>query len=140
FKGKDVTANHTLVLGKDITTIIPEKSIENMTNRIYFTGGGEPPKYKKYERSGSITANGLYAKRVIDTRVTDDTTMDIVAGSILDREDSAETRTTLVVRDNNMGDGRGYDIESIKPGDSIKIIGFSSKQSNKWDVAVWGVD
>lgn len=142
FKGKDATANHTFILGKDVVTIIPEKSAENMVNRIYFTGGDVTgtPLYKKYERSGSISTYGLHAEKYVDSRVTDETTMDIIAASILDRGDAPETRTTLVIRDNNGDDGRGYDIESIKPGDTCKVIGYSDQATNLWDLAVWDSD
>jgi hypothetical protein len=142
FKGKDATSNHTFTLGKDIISIVPEKSLENMCNCLYFTGGdvGGVPIYKKYKRQGSIDTYGLYAQKYIDSRVTDPTTMDIIANSILDRGDAPETRTTLVIRDNNASDGRGYDIESIKPGDTCKVIGFNKSNSSLWDIAVWNVD
>lgn len=143
FKGKDATANHTFVLGKDIISIIPEKSGENMVNRIYFTGGDVSgvPVYKKYERASSISTYGLHAQKHVDSRVTDTSTMDIIADSVLDRGETPETRTTLVIRDNNgFNDGRGYDIESIKPGDTCKVIGYGSKSTNLWDIAVWDTD
>lgn len=138
FKSKDATANHTFVLGKDISTIIPEKSVENMVNRIYFTGGDVSGVqfYKKYSRAGSISTYGLYAQKVVDGSVTVETTADIIAGSILDRCDAPEVRTTLVIRDSNAGLG-GYDIESIKPGDTCKIIGLKSQDTSLWDVATW---
>lgn len=142
FKAKDVTANHTFVLGKDVITIIPEKSAENMVNRVYFTGGdvSGTTMYKKYDRSGSISTYGLHAQKYVDSRVTDETTMDIMAGAILDRGDSPETRTTLVIRDNGGDDGRGYDIESIRPGQTCKVIGYDSQAMNLWDTAIWDSD
>lgn len=142
FKGKSATADHQLVLGKDIMIIVPEKSVENMTNRVYFTGGdvSGAPLYKKYSRASSISEYGLYAKKVVDTRVTDETTMDIMADSLLDGFDTPETRTTLVVRDNNPDDGRGYDIESIKPGDTVQVLGYTDLNTNLWDLAVWDSD
>jgi len=142
FKSEDTTANHTFTLGKDVVTIIPEKSTEEMVNRIYFTGGDVSGTtfYKKYERSGSISTYGLYSEKYIDARVTDESTADIIAGAILDRNDSPETRTTLIIRDNNNGDGRGYDIESIKPGDTCKVIGYTEKETNLWDEGVWDTD
>jgi len=143
FGSKDATANHTFVLGKDVISIIPEKSGENMVNRVYFTGGdvSGTTLYKKYERTSSISTYGLHAEKYIDSRVTNETTADIIAASILDKGDTPETRTTLVIRDNNgFNDGRGYDIESIKPGDTCKVIGYSDKSTNLWDIAVWDAD
>lgn len=142
FKGKDVTANHTFVLGKDVISVIPEKSVENMVNRVYFTGGDVSGTtfYKKYERASSIAEYGLFAEKYVDTRVTDESTADIIADSILDRGDTPETRTTLVIRDNNGLDGMGYDIETIKPGDTCKILGYTDKSTNLWGSAVWDSD
>jgi hypothetical protein len=142
FKGKDATAQHTFTLGKDVISIVAEKSVENMSNRIYFTGGDVSGTvlYKKYERASSISENGLFVQKYTDSRVTDESTADIIAGAILDRGDAPETRTTLVIRDNGGGDDKGYDIESIKPGDTCKIIGYDNKIVNLWDVAMWGVD
>lgn len=142
FKPKNSTADHTFVLGKDVVTIIPEKSAENMCNQLYFTGGdvGGTPLYKKYTRSSSITNYGMYANKIADSRVTDEDTMDIMAAAILDRGDVPETRTTLVIRDNNTTDSRGYDIESIKPGQTCRIIGFDERATNFWDSAVWDTD
>lgn len=143
FHAKGTTADHTLVLGKDVQTIIPEKSLEGMTNKIYFTGGEDATGgtiYKRYERSSSISNYGLYAKKVVDTRVTDITTMDIMAGASLDRGDTPETRTTLVIRDNNTTDGRGYDIESIQPGETLKLLGYTQQNTNLWNTAIWDVD
>jgi len=142
FKDKSATADHTFILSKDIISIIPEKSIENMVNRIYFTGGdvSGTTLYKKYERASSISTYGLFAQKYVDSRVTNESTADLIADAILDRGDTPETRTTVVIRDNNGEDGRGYDIESIKPGDTCQILGYSGKATNLWDVAVWDSD
>ena len=96
-------------------------------------------RFKKYERSSSITNYGLYSKKIIDGSVTNEDTADIIAGSILDRADAPEVRTILVIKDSNSGFG-GYDIESIKPGDTCKIIGFKSQDTSIWDLAVWDTD
>ncbi len=138
FKGRDATANHTFVLGKDVETIVPEKSVENMTNKVYFTGGdvSGTPLYKKYTRAGSISTYGLYAKKIVDGSVIIESTADIIAGAILDRGDVPEVRTTLVIRDSN-GSMGGYDIESIKPGDTCKINGLKSQNNSLWDLGIW---
>ena len=142
FKGRDATANHLFTLGKDVISIIPEKSAENMCNCLYFTGGDVlgVPIYKKYERASSIATYGLHAEKYVDSRVTDLTTMDIIANAYLDGKDAPETRTTLTIRDNNADDGKGYDIESVKPGDTCKVIGWSSRDTSLWDVGIWDVD
>lgn len=143
FKEKNDTADHVFTLGKDVVSIIPEKSVENLTNRIYFTGGDDASGnviFRKYERSGSISTYGLYSKKIIDKRVTDTDTMEIMATAVLDREDTPETRTVLEILDNNNDHNRGYDIESINPGDTCKIIGYDEQPTNLWDEAIWGVD
>ena len=152
FKDNETDADHLIVMQKDVISIQQEKSTEHMINRIYFTGGevGGSKMYRKYSRSSSINTYGLYAMKKVDTRITLASTMDTIAGAILDRADSPEVRTLMVLKDNNayyqgafsvgFGSSYGMDIEKIHPGDTIKTIGFDSKLTNKWDEAIWDTD
>jgi len=139
FKNRSVTADHTFILGKEVQIIVPEKSVESMTNRVYFTGGDVSGVqfYKKYERNGSISTYGLYAKKYVDGRVTDETTADLMANSILDRGESPETRTTMMILDDNGYDDKGYNIENINVGDTIKVEGYGQQTDQLWDSLIW---
>lgn len=141
YKAKNASADHTFHLGRHFINYRQEKRTENIVNRIYFTGGGDPKFYKKYEASASISAYGLHIKKMVDERVLLETTADTMAGRVLDEFSNPEIRITLDILDNNGVEGdQGYDIESIKPGQSIKILGATDKGYNLWDVMQWDVD
>lgn len=137
------TVTHDLLIGQHIVSANPEKRIENIVNRVYVTGGGDPPLYRVYERSSSISAYGLREAKVVDQRVTDPATALIMATRILDAQEAPETRIKMTIVDNNgQLQDQGYDIESIKIGDTIRIknLQFGSKSESLWDVAEWDVD
>lgn len=138
-------ADHVFTIGRDVISIRPEKSIESMTNEVYFIGGdtgGGSNLYKHYERSSSISSYGRFTKKLTDNRVTVSNTAQIMSERLLDVFDSPLTRTTLVIMDNHsqQNTNRGYDIESIKPGQTAKILGYTDKGNTKWDQATWDSD
>lgn len=143
YANKNTDADHIFTIGKDIALIQPQKRIQSIVNKLYFTGGdgGSGILYKKYTRSSSITDYGLYVKKVTDQRVTAELTADTIAGRILDTSDAPEIRTKIILVDNNgFDDGFGYDIESVHPGDTVKVLGFSRTDYTRWDEAEWDVD
>lgn len=140
FQQKNAEADHRLTLGKEIADFVPEKRIETITNTIYFSGGGEPKLYKKYESAGSVTAYGIHAVKYVDDKVVDTSTSDAIASRIFNNLDSPEVRVTIKVLDNSGENYRmelGYDIESFFVGQTVQILNATSKGSNKWDVAIW---
>jgi len=136
-KLKDTNINHKFHLGRNVTYFRQEKRLENIVNYIYFKGKDF---FKKYINSGSVTAYGRYTQKIVDERVTNVATADIMANVVLTKMQSPEIRITIRVIDNNGGDGRGYDIESIKVGDTCKIFNATSKADNLWDSILWDVD
>jgi len=134
FKEVSETPDHILTIGKDILSIQPEKRIENVKNTVLFVGDGI---FKKYERSGSISAYGRKVAIIQDNRVSVEATADIMATKLLDEQESPEIRTLLRVLDSN-SDSKGYDIESFKPGDIIKIEGFGTDYPQSvFDTSIW---
>ena len=66
-----------------------------------------------------------------------------MANRILDDKINPEIRTTMLLADSNGDNGdRGYDIESIQPGQTMKIrnIKQGTKTISRWDQASWDVD
>lgn len=138
-------ARHTFTLGKEIFYIEPQKRIENVVNRIYFIGGtpvgATTPLYTRYERQASINNYGLRALKKVDERVLLQSTMDTLADNILDAQQEAEIRTVIRVKDNDYDRDNGYDIESIKIGDTCQIRNYQDAFANsKWDIMSWDVD
>lgn len=142
---KAENAIHTLTLGKEIFYMEPQKRVENVINRIYFIGGtpegASAPLYSRYERPASVRSYGVRAIKKVDERVTLQSTMDTIAENILDAQQEVEIRTVIRVKDNEMDRENGYNIESIKIGDTVQIRNYQDAfTSSKWDVMSWDVD
>ena len=122
------------------------RRIEDVVNRVYFTGfttAYGTGLYRVYSDSGSITSYGLHAVSKVDGRVTQSATADTMANRIIDDKSEPEIRTVLTLADSNGENAeRGYDIESIQPGQTLKIrnIRTSEKTYTYWDQATWDVD
>jgi hypothetical protein len=140
-KQKSATALHTFHVGRMISNYKQEKRTENIINAVYFTGGGDPKIFKEYLAAGSISAYGMHATKIVNERITNLTAADAMANRQLNLFAAPEIRITVdVIDSNNAEDGQGYDIESIKPGDTCKILGATSKGANLWDEMMWDVD
>lgn len=142
FQERSTEADHILTLGKDIIDYKLEKRIENIVNRVYFMGGGDPVFYKKYENTGSQLLYGIRATRFSDNRVTTDTVASKVATRIFDNQAEQETRVTIKVLDNN-GSAyirkKGYDIDKIQVGETVRITNSTSGTDVLWDGATFDV-
>ena len=142
---KSEQAKHTFTIGKEIFYIEPQKRIENVINRVYFIGGipngATDALYGRYERQASIQNYGLRSVKKTDQRVTLQSTMDTICANILDSQDEIEIRTVIRVKDNDYDRDNGYDIESIKVGDTCQIRNYQDAFSaSKWDVMSWDTD
>lgn len=136
-KAKSTGVDHKFCIGRNVSYYRQEKRLENIVNYIYFKGKNF---FKKYSNSGSVSAYGRYSQKIVDDRVTNVATADIMANTILNKLASPEIRITIRVTDNNNINGTGYDIESIKVGDTCKIFNATSKAENLWDSILWDED
>lgn len=135
------TINHTLHLGKQVSAIEASKSIEETYNVVYFKGGGDPPLYKSDSRTSSIDAYGRREYKMQDERVTVAGTATQMMTKFLDEHDHPRSLLTATVLDNSIDPARGYDIESIKPGDIMQIINPRTEIGySLWDIAEFDVD
>ena len=126
FKNKSVTADHTFIIGKHLTKMEAFKTMRDLKNVVRFIGGvpsGSPQLYKYYSDSTSISNYGRREYVMIDQRVISSDTADAMANAFLDANKYPFVRATVTILDSNGDDQNfGYDIESIKPGDTCKII------------------
>lgn len=135
------TPDHTLFIGKEVIAINASKSIEELYNVVYFKGGGSPQLYKKDSRSSSIAEYGTREYKMQDERVTVAGTATTMMTKFLDEHDHPRSILTAVVIDNAADQSRGYDIESLRPGQLVQIKHPSiSDQVTLWDDADWDVD
>lgn len=142
-------ADHSLMLGREVSGYAAVKTIENMYNAVYFLGGevGGVNLYKKYAQTTSIADYGELAYPMQDTRVTLDSTAEIMSQRLLNESDHFDQTVNLTVVDPM------YDIESIKPGDVI-IVNSPNQESSEtlwwndantagnawWDESYWDFD
>jgi hypothetical protein len=126
FKQKSATADHTFIIGKHLTSINAYKTIRDLYNAVRFIGGtptGAVQLYKKYEDTVSINRYGRREYVWIDQNVAVAATADAMANDFLTANSLPFVRATMTILDNNGDDQeRGYDIESIKPGDTCKVL------------------
>lgn len=142
---KSAVPTHTFTVGKEIFYIQPQKRIETLVNRVYFVGGipaGQSQAlFGRYDRPASINNYGLFSQKYSDERVLLQSTMDTIAKNILDRQQEIEIRTVIRVKDNGFDRDQGYNIESIKVGDTCQIRNYQDAFTNsKWDIMSWDVD
>ena len=145
FNDVSITPDHIVSTGNEVTAIRATQDIENIVNKVYFVGGvnGETQLYKLQTRSSSIATYGAHAMRKIDERVTVAGTATAMMTRILDLNDSPLLVFNLELTDNNGTDStKGYDIESLKPGQMIQVRGLYTTELDvsRWGVAIWGVN
>lgn len=120
FKEIATTPDFTFVKNIHISELELTLSIENVKNKIPFTGGdtgGGQNLYQLYTDTDSINRYGPRLFRKTDNRVTNSTTADAIGNSTL-AELSGEQQSTPVVIPANV-----MDISLLTPG---KVVGFAN--------------
>jgi len=140
-----LTAQHSFVVGRHIVKMETWRRGEDIVNRVYFVGAdsGGVAMYRVYSSTASITTYGIHSEKIVDQRVTLSATADIMANRVINRKKDPEIRTTITIMDNNGFDSRkGYDIESIKPGQTMRIKNLKQgvKTVTRWDQFMWDED
>lgn len=141
-KPKHDTADHTFTIGYDIENLETFRRVEDLVNRVLFTGGGSPPLYRKYENTDSQGTYGLYEIKIVDERVTVTATAQTIANRVLNNQKDPEIRSLLTIVDSNGARSTGYDIESVQVGSTMRIKNLRNNEisASKWDIAVWDQD
>jgi hypothetical protein len=126
-KTQNTVPTHTFVLEKNISNIHVGHSMENIRNVILFWDGASI--YKKYEDAASIAQYGRRVQCITDTGIQDATSMDNIAAKYLLEHKDPDIKVVCIIPDNNLdftgGLQKGYDIESIEPGDTCRFLGFN---------------
>jgi hypothetical protein len=135
FKAKPTTPTHTFVLGKHFTSVQAQRGVEKIRNSLLLWNGliGGSQIYKRYEDAGSIALYGRRTKIVDDNGVGNIATANMLAANFLTENKDPEIVLTVEIIDNTENtDGKGYDIESIQPGDTCSFIGFSEAFASRY--------
>lgn len=135
-------AVHSLNIAKHIKSIRSSQDMSRLINTVYFVGGtpiGSPQIYQKKETNTSSALYGEWEVKQVDLRVTLDSTAETIMDNILDERSQPRIVFDIEVVDNNNTGSRGYDIESIRPGDTVEVKGLFSEDIDvtRWDTALW---
>lgn len=129
---------HNLWYKKQIKSVEMNKNIIELTNRILFVGGGTPQLYEQYETTSSVSAYGKYEEYINDEAIIDTDGAENKATRYLSLRYLPKTTYIIDVIDSNYSEG-GYDIESFRVGDKVKINTDRADESyTKWGEFYWG--
>ena len=127
FKPKASTADHTFLLTKHIKSINGSKSADSVKN-VLLLYAEVVAKYKEYKDDASISIYGRRVSQMNDYNIKDETTMDNIAAAFINENKDPKIRIELEIIDNNEST-KGYDIESINPGDTCEIVGLTPDEN-----------
>ena len=147
YKAKSNEVIHSFNVKKEVRVLRPEKNIEDFFNEVYFiggdTGGGENL-FRRSVRATSIDQYGRKVRKIVDGRTTTAATADSIASRFLDEKDTVARRTQVTVVDSNgrIGSTSGFDIESIKIGETIQVSQLTAAipTPTRWDQFEWDSD
>lgn len=122
FKPSSNTADHTFLLSKHIANIRVSKVADSIKNILLLFDGDVT--YKQYKDDTSIALYGRRVKQETDINIKDSATMDNYGASFIEENKEPKIRLEIDIIDNNESD-KGYDIESINPGQTCKITGIT---------------
>lgn len=118
--------------GRDLTAII---------NKVLFVGGGDPALFNVYENVYSEISYGLAEELYVDERVTLDDTANRLSKHKIDNFSKPRVTGSVTIIDNNFTEKNGYDIDSIRVGDSVRIsTDLIDDDYTRWGEFTWGVD
>lgn len=118
----DVTATHTLALGKHVDSIQTGKSILDVKNLVRL-GWGSGPTYAVYSDATSRSTYGHRDEALSDSGIQNSGSADSKGNGELARLKNPFTKTQITVNAN-------YAIETILPGDTVKISNITSGASS----------
>jgi len=114
FSERATVPHHLFYLGKHIKAEDLKGSILDATNHVLYTGGGDPALYvQTKEALAPRTRRRL--KIMSDSRVTSQTSAEIISEGIIEQSNKIQYRTTVEILT------KQYDIESISVGE---VVGF----------------
>ena len=134
------TIDHNLFLGKEISSVNAKKSLEDFYSDVYFLGGKTAGAnlYRKYINTSAQDEFKERHYQMRDTRVTTASTADSMANKYLNEHASALSEMTVKVIDQSVDKSKGYDIETFKPGDVVRVTEPQSEFiQSLWDQVDW---
>lgn len=145
FQEKDTQIQHQISTKKDVSYFAPENTLENTYNKVYFIGGdtgGGSNLFLTSEDAVSIEQYGQRTLKISDGRVTVQATGETLISRALEEKALPVRRTVTRIIDSNGTKNNGYDIESLRVGETILISELTGAVPDPtiWDDATWDSD
>ena len=121
FKSKPSFATHTFNLRKNCEKIEVNKSMESVINNVIVSSSAPATPHTASDAT-SISAYGDRRKYITDTQIQDNTTAQARADKEVADNKDIKRRTTITINST-------YDIESIKVGETCKILNYDDSGS-----------
>lgn len=125
-KQHDSTATHKFIISKHIKELETHKNIESVINHFFIWSGqwSANPNYvdTNYSDATSKTDYGTIADLKIDSDIHTSAYADLIGNPKIAENKDPKRLVTIVL-------GSEYDLASIKPGDTCKIMGIDENQT-----------
>lgn len=123
-KSRSETADHILSMGA-IEVLSIDYSMEGIVNGVLIWDNNSVYRYLKNSDSQTLYGRRIKRENMPSADGTD--AMDKKAQSLIGEDNSPRSSILITLADNNefeaFGDLAGYDIESVKPGQTCRIVG-----------------
>lgn len=129
-KQKPSTPTHTFEFSKHFSSLRIQRSIEALRNNLLVWNGENPGVYNDYKDDASILQYGRRSDFKEDYGIADDTSADKIGAKYIAENKDPAIKLICELIDNNIDPAKGYDIESVQPGDSCRFIGFNQSLSD----------
>jgi len=126
FKQSASTPKHLFIFGKHFRGVRVEQSMEKVRNGLLVWNGqtGGSSIYKSYSDADSILRYGRRTETFNDYGINNVDGADLIGAKFIDENKRPDIKVTCEIIDNSESTDRGYDIESIEPGDTCSFLGF----------------
>lgn len=122
FKQVSSTTDHIFTIGRHCQSVRIYKSMGYIKNLMLVWD--RSTNYKLYQKENSIEKYGRRMEKRFDAGFQDNAdTMDDMAKKFLQQNDEPRVKIIAEIIDNNESD-KGYDIDSVEPGDTCIFRGF----------------
>lgn len=128
FKATPTTPTHKFVFGRHFSKIHVENNIETVRNFALVWNGdlAGTPLYYHYQDDDSLSLYGRRTERVNDYGIENVNASNLLGTKFLAENKSPQVKVVVTITDNNEAVDKGYDIESIQPGDTCTFSGFAT--------------
>lgn len=144
-KQKPSVPTHIFIYGKHIVNNFAfNKSIRQAFNEVSFWNGrqanDEDPISYYFKKTDNQDAHWKRWTRVTDSRITNRTYAENLIEAYLDANHEENHGNSFIIVDNNYANGRGYDIESVDPGDTCMLLNVDDEQVFSDNMFITSVD